>query len=407
MRVRILLASLFVAAASTAAPLPHNPGQTYLYLRIYEQEVEARVEITVSDLARVLQLDIPSGADSGLSPDSVLSLVESQIDQVRPYVESKLFIGLDSTEIPLRFLSTDLLRAGDTGDFVQLLYTSGQLDTLPQVLTVGFTPLLEVRPNHDVFLLVEYNWNTATFGNESNVSLIFTPDKPLQTLDISQSSVWLGFNGMIRLGIKHILIGYDHILFLLALVLPAVLYRKDDSWIPVDKFRTALWNIVKIVTFFTLAHSITLSLAALEIISLSSRLVESIIALSIAAAAAHNLYPVIVGREGLIAFLFGLFHGMGFASLLAPLGLGKDHLTLTLLGFNLGVEIGQIAIIAVAFPLLYMVRTQRWYVPFVLKGGSFVLIAVSAMWFTERALGIKQGRLIRKTVRVLQRSFGA
>ncbi len=406
MKLRSIVALSVLLPTTCLAALPHNPGQTYLYLRVYEHELEARVEITVSDIVKATGLSLPTGVESGLSPDSVQALVEAVEDAVRAYVESKMFIGVDTTSLPLRFNDLDILRVRRVGDFIRLRYTTGYLDTVPPVLTVEFAPLLDVQPDHDVFLLVEYNWNTSTFGNESNVSLVFTPDRSRQELDISKSSVWSGLVGMIRLGVKHILIGYDHILFLIALVLPAVLARRNGSWVAVDTFRGALWNIVKIVTFFTVAHSITLSLAALEIISLSSRLVESVIALSIAVAAFHNLYPVVAGREGLIAFLFGLFHGMGFASLLSPLGLGRDHLTLTLLGFNLGVELGQVAIIAVAFPILFVLRKQKWYVPLVLRGGSAALIVVSGIWFTERALDMPSGRVYRTIRRRIVLLFG-
>ena len=116
-------------------------------------------------------------------------------------------------------------------------------------------------------------------------------------------------------------------------------------WIPVERLKPALKNVVKIVTFFTIAHSITLCLAAFQIISLPPRLIESIIAISIALAAIHNIYPLFSGKEWLIAFVFGLFHGFGFASVLAEKGLAGNYLGLSIFGFNLGVEIGQLAII--------------------------------------------------------------
>ena len=127
-------------------------------------------------------------------------------------------------------------------------------------------------------------------------------------------------------------------------------------WIPVERLKPALKNVVKIVTFFTIAHSITLCLAAFEIISLPPRLIESIIAISIALAAIHNIYPRFSGKEWLIAFVFGLFHGFGFASVLAEKGLAGNYMALSIFGFNLGVEIGQLAIILLVFPILYLLR---------------------------------------------------
>ena len=201
---------------------------------------------------------------------------------------------------------------------------------------------------------------------------------------------------MVKLGMWHIWIGLDHILFLVALILPAVVRRRRqepmkasdlDVWSPVDRFKPAFIYIVKIVTFFTIAHSITLSLAALDVINLSSRLVESIIALSIALAAYHNIRPIFGHREWLIAFLFGLFHGFGFASVLGDKGLAGEFMTLSLLGFNVGVEIGQIAIICGIFPVLYFLRRRDIY-PKVIFYGSILLIVIALYWFAERSLDV-------------------
>jgi hypothetical protein len=149
--------------------------------------------------------------------------------------------------------------------------------------------------------------------------------------------------------------------------------------------REVLW----VVTAFTVAHSITLSLAALEIIALPSRLVESAIALSVVLAAANNLYPVVEGKRWLVAFVFGLIHGFGFATVLAELGLPRDALVLSLLGFNLGVELGQLAIVAGFLPLAFLLRNTPFYRRGVFVGGSWLTMLVATAWLLERALNLK------------------
>ena len=182
----------------------------------------------------------------------------------------------------------------------------------------------------------------------------------------------------------HIFIGTDHILFLLVLLLPAVmLFSIARTWEPVPTFRGALSRVLKIATMFTLAHSITLTLGGLEIIELPAKLVESVIALSIMAAAAHNLRPVFANKEHLIAFGFGIFHGFGFAGLLSELGIGRGQRLLSLLGFNIGVEIGQAFIIVLVLPSLYLLRRTRLY-PWIIKIGSILLGTVAAIWAVER-----------------------
>jgi len=202
---------------------------------------------------------------------------------------------------------------------------------------------------------------------------------------------------MYRSGIWHIWIGIDHILFLVALILPSVVRRKEDAtgyslsnWEPVLKFKPAFYYILKVITFFTIAHTITLTLASLEIVTLPSRIAESIIAFSIGLAAFHNIRPIFKGRDWVIAFVFGLFHGFGFASVLADLGLTNDFLTISLLGFNVGVELGQLVIIALIFPILYLLRKRKIYNK-ILVYGSVILIIVSLYWFIERVFDIEFG----------------
>ncbi|MEM9820357.1 MAG: HupE/UreJ family protein, partial [Bacteroidota bacterium] len=225
------------------------------------------------------------------------------------------------------------------------------------------------------------------------------PGEEQQQLDLKDASIWKGFWALIKLGVWHIWIGLDHILFILALILPAVVRRRDEltdmttvlevgpeyskSWMPVAKFSPAFLYIVKIITFFTIAHSITLALAALGYINLGSRFVESIIAISIALAAVHNITPIFKSREWVIAFGFGLFHGFGFASVLGEKGLSGDYMVLSLLGFNIGVELGQLLIICMIFPFLYLLRRVNLY-PKIVTYGSVVLIIISIYWFIER-----------------------
>ena len=187
----------------------------------------------------------------------------------------------------------------------------------------------------------------------------------------------------------HIWIGFDHILFLLSLLLPAVLFWQRPRWLPVATLRVAVVDVLKIVTAFTVAHSITLSLAALGFVSLPSRWVESAIAASVVLAALNNLYPVVQGRRWAVAFGFGLIHGFGFASVLADLGLPQGALALALLGFNLGVELGQMAIVAVFLPLAFALRRTDFYRWGVFTAGSLVIVLLAMVWLAERVLDIK------------------
>ena len=201
------------------------------------------------------------------------------------------------------------------------------------------------------------------------------------------------FVAYVQQGVGHIWSGADHLLFLLALLLPAVMRRVDGAWRPVERFAPALLAVVKTVTAFTVAHSLTLSLAALGYIHLPARLVESAIAASVAVAALNNLAPglrpaVRFDRAWLMAFTFGLVHGLGFANALSQLGLPRATLLPALVGFNLGVELGQLASVAAFLPTAYALRATPLYARAVMQAGSAAIVLIAAVWFVERAFAL-------------------
>jgi hypothetical protein len=161
------------------------------------------------------------------------------------------------------------------------------------------------------------------------------------------------------------------------------------AWQPVPNAAHAFWNVFRIVTSFTVAHSIALSLAVLQIASLPSRWVESAIAASVLVAALNNMYPLVHRNLWIVAFVFGLIHGFGFASVLLDLDLPRDALFFSLLGFNVGVEAGQLAIVAGYFALGYGIRSSNLYRHVLLCGGSAAIALIATAWTIERGLDLK------------------
>ena len=188
-----------------------------------------------------------------------------------------------------------------------------------------------------------------------------------------------GFLAFLTLGFEHISSGLDHLLFLLVILLPLA-YRGGGSG-------TAL-EVLKILTAFTLAHGLSLALAVLGVVDLPSRLVESAIAATIALAAIDNLRPILPGRRWQVAFAFGLIHGLGFAAALGPIDLPPLGLATALLGFNLGIEAGQIVVavlfLAAAYPLRHLGPLARGLLPV----GSLAALAVACLWLVDRALAL-------------------
>lgn len=178
-----------------------------------------------------------------------------------------------------------------------------------------------------------------------------------------------GTASFLWLGIEHILTGWDHLLFLVVLLL------RGGGWL----------SLAKIITAFTVAHSVTLALAVLDVVTLPDRLVEAVIALSIAAVAAENLFfSPVVARRWIISFAFGLVHGFGFSAALRELALPAQGVLYSLLGFNAGVEVGQALVVALALPALALLRRTRWE-PRMVWSSSLAILLVGIVLFVERA----------------------
>lgn len=336
----------------------------------------------VKELNEVLQLGFP------IEKKVRMDDIEPHIDQIRTYVDKNLTLNCAPQTCRLDFQQYKFLNT-TFAQFLTLDYVLSGFQTMPETIDVTYDVILEQQPQHTNMLLIEENWMTGTFQNESAPLMIFRQPGQTQALDLTSGSLWQGFSAVVYLGSIHIVKGIDHVLFLVALLLPSVLRRREDSmWQPVGKPSTAFVHILKVATAFTIAHSITLSLAALQIIQVPFRLVESMMAASIGLVAVDIFYPIFRGRSWLIIFLFGLFHGFGFANVLSELGVTSQHRGLSLFGFNLGVEIGQLVIIAALFPVLYLLRKQRFYPNFVMKTSALLLAAMSLYWFIERAFDI-------------------
>lgn len=352
----------------------HKPSDSYLQLTIHQGHIEGRWDIALRDL------DYAIGLDANDDGEITWGELRSRQTEIAAYVLPRLLIRSAGTACAPSQVREHLVDRHSDGGYEVLLFTA-ECPAPPKTLELNYSLFAELDPQHKGLLNLQYQGITRT--------AIFGVGQPLQRFELTSPNPWRQFLGFVREGIWHIWIGFDHILFLLALLLPAVLWRKTGQWVAVADFRGAFWNVLKIVTAFTVAHSITLSLAALSIIQLPTRLVESTIAASIVIGAANNIRPVIHTRLWMVAFVFGLIHGFGFASVLADLHLPQEALLRSLVGFNIGVEFGQLAIVALFLPLAFLLRGTHLYQRYTLGMGSLAIAVLAAIWMTERLFEFK------------------
>ena len=371
MTLRTLLFLLLALTASAAGA--HKPSDSYLVIAVAGDTIRGQWDIALRDL------DFAIGLDSNGNGEITWGEVRAHHADIDAYALARLTIALDGAECRPH-VAEHLIDNHTDGAYAVLRFEAA----CPKpggVLTLGYTLFADLDPQHKGLLRLEYDGVTRT--------AIFGVDAARQRFELKKADRVTQFFDYGREGVWHIWIGFDHILFLLSLLLPAVLVYAHRHWRAVERFKPAFWDVLKIVTAFTVAHSITLSLAALGVISLPTRLTESAIALSVMLAALNNVFPLFQGRRWMVAFGFGLIHGFGFASVLADLGLPRDALLLALVGFNLGVEAGQLAIVAAFLPVAFALRRTLFYQQIVLVGGSVLICLLATTWFVERAFNLK------------------
>jgi hypothetical protein len=365
-----LLALLFACILPAHA---HKASDSYLALDVKEERIEGQWDIALRDLEMAVGID--ANGDAALTWDEV----RARHDAIAAYALARLKLGADGNACSLRVV--ELLVDKHTDGAYSVLRLQGACAAPVTALTVDYSLLFDIDPQHKGLLRL-------THGAATNAA-IFAPDARRQTLSVAEPGRWRQFADYVRHGVWHIWIGFDHILFLLSLLLPAVLVRSKGEWQGRATLRASVIDVLKIVTAFTLAHSLTLTLAVLGALSLPSRLVESAIAASVVLAALNNLWPLVHRWRALVAFGFGLIHGFGFASVLADLGLPQGALVLSLVGFNVGVELGQLAIVAVFLPLAYGLRRGLFYRRVVMTGGSVCIALIALVWLAERAFDVQ------------------
>ena len=379
MKIHTVIVFFFLAASSLIAEKSHahEPDFSYIWLNVSESGLEGRFEAGTQDI--VAATGIAIDADTGLTAEQELALQD--------YLSEHMAIGDDNGPFPVTMETPKFV---EEDKYVAIYFTLDSPLPVPAELTITYSGIMHALPDHRGGFHFGSNVRTGVVDNDSSKAYIHAPGRETVKLSTYTNNRMRQFMNFLKEGLTHIWAGIDHILFLVTLLLTSVLVRNKNEWQPTDGLRASVWNVVAIVTVFTVAHSITLAMAMRGWIELPSRFVESVIALSILAVVIDNFYSYLGRFKWSAVFVFGLFHGLGFASVLEDMSADFHAKVLALLGFNLGVEIGQLAIVLVIFPILYIARNYR-YQNFVLRPASAVIGVVSAWWLIQRSFDLSSG----------------
>ena len=373
--MRTLFASVLLLIAMPV--LAHKQSDSYLALSVEGNSVEGRWDIALRDL------DFVIGLDADANGELTWGETRRRAEAIREYAFSHLIVrGVDAANTRRCELAPGRLLIDEHVDGAYaVLFFEGACAPAPRRLQIDYSLLEGVDPNHRGLLELRSNGMAQ--------SHVLTNDGSRVAFDTLSPNRWRQFRSFVTEGIRHIWLGFDHLLFLMTLLLPSVVSRHGRQWHARNGLRESAVDILKVVTAFTLAHSLTLSLATLEIIAVPSRIVESLIALTVLVGALNILFPVVQEGRWALALAFGLIHGLGFASVLSDLRLKSTHLLEALIGFNVGVELGQLAIVLVLMPAVFLIRASTFYRRILLPGGAALIGVLAVYWMLARALPIE------------------
>jgi len=354
----------------------HKSSDSYLQIDAGSTGTTLRWDIALRDLDAALDLDA--------NEDGKLTWAE--VKAAWPRVQDYGLAHLQIEGCALRVTDRALERRNDGAYAVMFIASDCVLPTAP---VIRYSLFREVDPTHRGIARVQRAGEPlALLMLDPTQAAVVPAASPPAASTVADAHAGSSRWEFLREGIRHILTGYDHVLFLLCLLLPSVMRRTPDGWRPVERLSQAVLPVVGIVSAFTVAHSITLGLAAMKIVSLSPAFIEPAIAVTIILAALDNVWPIFPVRRVVVTFFFGLIHGFGFAGVLAELNLPTSAFAWALLQFNVGLEIGQLLIVVCVTALLFLLRQRPRYRSWVIRGGSFAAILVGVLWLIERTANV-------------------
>ena len=368
---RLLLPLALIAAAGTADA--HLASDSYLRVEVAKDgRIGGQWDIALRDL------DVAVGLDADQDGAITWGELRAKRQEIEAYAFGRLTLGDDTGAC--RLIPAAMMVDSHAGSAYAVLPFTADCRSGGRLM-LRYNLLFDLDPSHRGLL-------TIVAGDRIN-SEVLTPEHAEVALDAGPSRLADQAVQFLRFGFDHILLGYDHLLFIAVLLVTAALRRPAGArWTPVDGLGRVLLETIKTLSAFTLAHAIVLTPAVLGLVSVSARLVEPAVAVTIMLAALDNIRPILPRLRWQVAFLFGLIHGLSFASALGPMRLPPVGMWLALGSFNLGVEAGQIALALLLVPIAFVLRHEAVYRRIVTPTASLSAALLAGMWFLDRVFAL-------------------
>jgi len=375
LRLLVLCIALIVETGAASA---HLASDSYLNIELENGRIVGRWDIALRDL------DVVVGLDANADGSITWGELRAKWREIDDYAFNHLTLSRAGGSCLLR--PAEPMVDYHAGNAYAVLPFAAECPSASGQLTIGYRLLFEVDPTHRGLLTISEGGTVKTD--------ILTPEHASVVLDLAAQTLADEAVRFVLFGYDHILLGYDHLLFVAVLLVVAPLRRGSGGgtgispWVPIDGLGRVAIETAKILTAFTIAHAITLTLAVLGLINLPSRLVDPAIAATIMLAAIDNIRPILPQLRWHVAFGFGLIHGLAFASALGPMRLPPFRLALGLGGFNIGVELGQITLAALLVPTAFMLRGEAAFRGIVTPAVSVGALLLALLWFVDRVFAL-------------------
>lgn len=382
----LFFAILFFTSTLFAHPSPN----TLIFLDIKANGVAAELRLPVIELGTALSPSAPKTAEQ---------LLGNFTDSLKLYLQSHITpLSMDgqkwSVEVGDMVLEEveNAQERNSLQDIIVKIWLKPPTGASSRQFILNYDVVMHQVVTHSALVSIRQDWETGIVSEHpAEVGIIAVEPRNNQifplTVSLESKGLWGGFKSMVGLGMKHISEGTDHLLFLLTLLLAAPLLVSGQKWGSFGGTRYAFTRLFKIITAFTIGHSLTLLAGAVGVLRLPSQPIEVLIAISILVSAIHAIRPIFPNREMYVAAGFGLIHGLAFANTLSDLDLDTKAMTLSILGFNIGIEIQQLFVVALTVPSLVLLSKQPKIYDIVRIGSSILAGIAAIAWVFQRISG--------------------